>query len=168
MSTIVCPAGTSSAIAKAIFSNIRAGFNINSVTLTLPQGATVADYIPTIFTMKYPATAINVVYPNPPSCKLSNALLLPCTCEPTKEGTIDTITCPAGTTLAQIKTAFNNIPVNTNLGNVVLNIPDGPVVFPANLLGNNTANTIKLIGTFALSKLAVKETSNSGSLIKKG
>ena len=161
MSTIVCPAGTSAATIQSIFSNIQAGFKIDSVTLSLPQGASVNDYIPPIFGIRYPATIINVVYPAPlppaQSCGISNTIWSPCTCIPNNAGTVGTVTCPAGTSLAQIQTVFNNIPPNTNLGNVIPNIPVETTALPPNLLGKNAASTIQLIGTAAgaLSQLTV-------------
>lgn len=170
MGTIVCPEKTSAATAQAIFSNLRAGFRIYSVTLNLPQGAAIADYIPTIFKINYPAAVISAIYPTPPppSCGLGGVLLSPCTCNPNNVGTVGTITCPAGATLTQIQTVFANIPPNTNLGNVVLNIPTEATVLPANLLGTNAASTIQLIGSNArtLSQLTVILQKNDTVILK--
>lgn len=147
---IVCPQLTS-AQTKSIFTNIPAGKTIQTVTLNLPRGTNKANSLPATFLAKNPQAIINIISPNDASC-IDSTLLFPCTC------TGGTITCPSGIILAQIQSVFNNIAPNTNLGNVVINLPPGINALPANLLGDNAANTITLIGTGAraLSKLTVK------------
>jgi len=76
----------------------------------------------------------------------SAELLTPCTCGVAAGDNVGTITCPAGTTLEEIHTAFHNVPRNSILGNVVLNFPAGtPTSIPHSFLGNPATN-IKLIG----------------------
>jgi len=85
-----------------------------------------------------------VIYNNPCS---SLALLAPCLCSDTTGSTAISITCPAGTTITQIQNVFNTLPANTQIGNIVLNLPSGDIYIPANLLGSITADTISLIGS---------------------
>ncbi len=51
--------------------------------------------------------------------------------------------------MAQFQASFNNIAPNTNLGNVIINMPGGTNRISANFLGKNGANTITLIGSVA-------------------
>jgi len=99
-----------------------------------------------------------VIYTNP--C-FNAALLAPCTCGVPAGAKIASITCPAGSTLAQIKNAFSTLPSNANIGNIVLNILSGENVIPANLLGNIAADTVELIGPViskSLLRLSVSKT----------
>jgi len=92
------------------------------------------------------------IYTNP----CSNAALLdPCTCGAPAGAKTASITCPVGTTLAQIQNAFKTLPANSNIGNVILNLPAGKNIIPANLLGSIDADTIELIGSPIKSKLTV-------------
>jgi len=143
MGHIVCPALTA-ADTLAIFSRIPGGLLIQSVTLNLPRGTNRANSMPSGFLANYPDVKINIFSPNDNSC-IDGSLLSPCTC-------VDgTITCPSGAAIAQLNGIFNKIAANTNLGNLVLNLATGEI--PALFLGNNAANSIKLIGT--LSQLSV-------------
>lgn len=85
------------------------------------------------------------------------ALLAPCTSIVNPGDQICTFTCPQGTAITDIEKAFNNLPANSNIGNVILNIPVGTTAITKSLLGNNLATSIKLIGLAAnsLSKLTV-------------
>jgi len=87
----------------------------------------------------------------------STELLAPCSCSDTAGATSISITCPTGTTIVQIQNAFNILPANTKIGNVVLNLPAGDITIPANLIGRITADTISLIGSpgSILSRLTV-------------
>ena len=79
-------------------------------------------------------------------------LLSPCTCLQTLSGQgqfVLAITCPQGTALADIQTAFNRIPVRVNIDTILLNLPSGANVIPANFLGNNKARVLELIGPAA-------------------
>jgi len=72
-------------------------------------------------------------------------LVPPCSCD--GSGLQVKIGCQAGTTLAQIQGVFNNLPANSNLGDVVLNFPPGAATsIPKSLLGNNAAYTIEVVG----------------------
>jgi len=137
-------------IAQSIFSRIPPGKNIRTVTLSLPRGSNAANSLPESFTANYPQATINIVSPNDGSC-LDSFLLSPCTCGG------GSITCPVGTSIAQIQAAFNNIAPNTNLGNVVINLPAEVKNIPANFFGVNAANSITLAGAAAgpLSQLTV-------------
>jgi len=102
------------------------------------------------------------IYTNP--C-FNAALLAPCTCWVPAGAKITSITCPAGTTFAEIQNAFKTLPSDANIGNVVLNIPYGENTIPANLLGDIAADTIELIGPVisnSLLKLTVSK--NNGKL----
>ena len=86
------------------------------------------------------------------------AVLSPCTCAVPTGAKEVTITCPPGTTIQQIKTAFQKLPANSNIGNVILNFPLATTTaIPADILGNVKASTIQLIGPTqpTLSKLTV-------------
>lgn len=138
---IVCPFMTA-AQSLAVFSRVPAGLNIKSVTVTLPRGTSTGNSLGQLFLANYPQATVTIVSPKDTSC-IDSTLLAPCTC------TGGTITCGAGNTLAQIQAVFNNIAPNTNLGNVVINLPPGVSTIPANFFGKNPANTITLIGGFA-------------------
>jgi len=87
------------------------------------------------------------------------ALIAPCLCIVPAGDPVVTITCPAGNTITQIQATFNNLPVNANIGNIILNIPAGAItLIPSNILGSCIPSTIKLIGSDSsiLSKLTVK------------
>lgn len=88
----------------------------------------------------------------------NSAVLNPCTCAVPTGAPEVTINCPPGTTIQQIKTAFQNLPANSNIGNVILSFPTGATtVILAEILGNNKASTIQIIGPTqpTLSKLTV-------------
>lgn len=146
---IVCPSLTA-AQSLAVFSRVPAGLNIKAVTVTLPRGTNSANSLGPFFLANYPQTTVTLVSPKDTSC-IDSTLLAPCTCNG------GTITCGAGNSLAQIQAMFNNIAPNTNLGNVVINLPPGVNSIPANFFGKNAANTITLIGSVAraLSQLTV-------------
>ncbi len=75
----------------------------------------------------------------------SVALLAPCTCD--SSGAQAKITCSVGTTLDQIQNVFNNLPSNTNLADLVLNLAPGTTAsIPKSFLGSNPAYTINLVG----------------------
>jgi len=77
-------------------------------------------------------------------------LLAPCTCILPAGNSVVTITCPAGTLIAQIKAAFNNLPEKSNIGNIILNLSVGTETFiPASILGKNSATSIQVIGPMA-------------------
>lgn len=66
------------------------------------------------------------------------ASLAPCVCD--GSGVTAITTCPEGTTVKQMQTVFNNLPVNSNLGSVVLNFPVGATTsIPASILGENAS-----------------------------
>jgi len=82
----------------------------------------------------------------------SAALLAPCTCILPPGDQVCTFTCPPGTNFGQITDAFNNVPENSNIGNIILHLPTGTnsinstnSTIPASILGTNAASTIKLI-----------------------
>ena len=85
------------------------------------------------------------------------ALLAPCKCIVAPGDQVCTITCPAGTDIADTQKAFNNLPKNSIIGNIIINLPVAANV-PANILGNNVASTVKLICPAGnpLSKLTVQ------------
>lgn len=85
------------------------------------------------------------------------ALIAPCTCIVAPGDKVCTITCPLGTTIAQTQNAFNNLPVNSIIGNIIISLPAVANV-PPNFFGNNEASSIKLICAAGnpLSKLFVK------------
>lgn len=143
MGHIVCPTLTA-ADTLDIFSRIPGGLFIESVTLNLRRGTNRGNSMPSSFLANYPDVTISIAVPNDNSC-IDSSLLSPCTCV---DGTIN---CPSGTAIAQLNTIFNRIAANTNLGNLILNLATGEV--PAQFLGINAANTIKLIGS--LSQLSV-------------
>ena len=76
-------------------------------------------------------------------------VILPCTCTVIRsdngQKTI-TITCPQGITVPQIQSTFNRMVVETQISNLVLNLPPGTNALPANLLGKHRASVIQLIG----------------------
>ncbi len=75
----------------------------------------------------------------------SSTSLAPCGCD--GSGTIAVTTCPAGTTVKQMQTVFNNLPTNSNIGSVVLYFPVGATTsIPALILGENSATKIEVIG----------------------
>jgi len=90
------------------------------------------------------------------------ALIAPCTCTVPAGDPIITMTCPAGITIAQIQASFKKLPANSNIGNIILNLPDGAHLIPSNILGSSIASTIKLIGPFSnmLSRLTVNKTTH--------
>lgn len=95
------------------------------------------------------------IYNNPCS---NAALLAPCVCGATAGSKAVSITCPTGATIAQIQNAFNALPANTQIGNVLLNLPAGAINIPANFLGSIAADAISLIGSSGntLSRITVR------------
>jgi len=88
------------------------------------------------------------------------ALIVPCLCIVPSGDPVATITCPAGNTIAQIQAAFNNLPENSNIGNIILNLPVGVSTFiPASILGKNLATSIKVIGPAANDEKSVSNLS---------
>jgi len=65
------------------------------------------------------------------------------------------ISCPSGTTIAQIQTAFAKIPMGKKIGKVVLNLPSGANAIPINLLGQRAVESIQLIGAGNTNALTV-------------
>lgn len=91
------------------------------------------------------------------------ALLGPCKCTIPKGDKVVTVTCPEGSSMLEIMTAFTyfSVPILTiygNIGNVIVNFPAATeTIIPTRFLGNSFAQTIKIIGpaTKELSKLKV-------------
>lgn len=84
----------------------------------------------------------------------SAAVLDPCKCVVAPKDQVCTITCPEGSDMLDIVNAFTNVPLNSILGNVILNFPrDTDTFIPSKILGANPATTIKIIGPVGPSQI---------------
>lgn len=92
------------------------------------------------------------------------ALLEPCKCATPKGDKVVTATCPEGSSMLEIMTAFTYFSGYGNIGNVIVHFPSATeTIIPTRFLGNSFAQTIKIIGPSAkeLSKLKVYLSSKS-------
>jgi len=94
---------------------------------------------------------------------LAPALLNPCKCTIPEGDKVVTVSCPPGSSMLEIMTAFTYFtvpyPRQCNIGNVIVNLPAASeTILPPSFLGiSSDIQTIKLIGptTKELSKLKV-------------